>query len=45
MPVGAIVTVEGYLAKNGSNTANANRVILADGRALFAGSSAGDAAQ
>ena len=43
LPVGTMVTVEGFLAKNGSNTANANRVILADGRALFAGSSFGDA--
>jgi hypothetical protein len=42
LPVGAIVTVEGFLAKNGSKTANANRVILADGRALFAGSSFGE---
>jgi hypothetical protein len=42
LPVGAIVTVEGFLAKNGSNTANAEKVILPDGRALFAGSSFGD---
>lgn len=31
------VTVEGYLAKDGSNFANARRVTLADGRKVFAG--------
>jgi hypothetical protein len=31
------ITVEGYLAKDGSNTANAARVTLADGRKVFAG--------
>lgn len=45
LPIGAVVTVEGYLAKNGSKTANANRVILPDGRALFAGSSFEGASQ
>ena len=33
------ITVEAYRAKDGSNTANAARVILADGRSVFAGSS------
>jgi hypothetical protein len=33
------ITVEGYKAKDGSNTANAARVTLADGRKVFAGSS------
>ena len=42
LPAGAIVTVEGYLAKNGTTTANANKVVLANGKELFAGSSAGD---
>jgi Family of unknown function (DUF6152) len=32
------VAVEGYLAKDGSNLANARNVTLADGRKLFAGS-------
>lgn len=41
LPVGAEVTVEGYLAKNGTRTANANSVVLANGNKLFAGSSAG----
>lgn len=36
------VTVEGYLAKDGSNFANARRVTLADGRKVFAGSAETD---
>ena len=32
------ITVEAYRAKDGSNTANASRVTLADGRKVFAGS-------
>lgn len=36
------VTVEGYMAKDGSNLANARRVTLADGRKVFAGSAATD---
>jgi hypothetical protein len=32
------ITVEGYLAKDGSSTANASRITLADGRKVFAGS-------
>jgi hypothetical protein len=38
LPVGAEVTVQGFLAKDGSPTANANTVKLPDGRSLFAGS-------
>jgi len=38
LKVGDIVTVEGYLAKDGSNLANARRVTLADGRKVFNGS-------
>jgi len=34
------VTVNGYLAKNGSKTVNTRSVKLADGRTVFAGSSA-----
>ncbi|MBV9504512.1 MAG: hypothetical protein JO323_05850 [Acidobacteriia bacterium] len=34
------VTVEGYVAKDGSSLANAKKVTLADGRSVFAGSSA-----
>ena len=33
------ITIEGYRAKDGSNTANASRVTLADGQKVFAGSS------
>ena len=33
------VTVEGYLARDQSNLANAKKVTLADGRSVFAGSS------
>ena len=32
------VTVDGYLAKDGSSTANAARITLADGSKVFAGS-------
>ena len=39
LKAGDEITVEGYLAKDGSNTANAARVTLADGRKVFAGSS------
>lgn len=39
LPVGAEVTVTGYLAKNGTKTANASSVTLAGGKRLFAGSS------
>jgi hypothetical protein len=45
LPAGATVVVEAFLAKNGTNSANANKVTLGDGRQLFAGSSyGGDAA-
>jgi hypothetical protein len=40
LKVGQQVTVEGYLAKDGSRMANARVVSLADGRKIFAGSSA-----
>ena len=32
------ITVDAYLAKDGSSTANASRITLADGRSVFAGS-------
>ena len=34
------ITVEGYLAKDGSHTANAARITLSDGSKVFAGSAA-----
>jgi hypothetical protein len=40
---GETITIEGYLAKDGSNTCNARTVKLPDGRTVFAGSSAGNA--
>jgi hypothetical protein len=43
LKIGDQVTVEGSRAKDGSNTANARTVKLADGRRVFAGSSGGDA--
>jgi len=43
LKVGDMVTVERSLAKDGSKTANARLVRLADGRRVFAGSSGGDA--
>ena len=39
------VTVDGSRAKDGSNSANAQRVVLPDGRRVFGGSSAPDAPQ
>jgi hypothetical protein len=41
LKVGDQVVVSGYLAKDGSRLANAHDVRLADGRRVFAGSSAG----
>jgi hypothetical protein len=38
------ITIEAYRSKDGSNTANAARVTLADGRSVFAGSSFSGAA-
>ena len=40
LKVGDNVTVEAYMAKDGTNLANAQRVTLADGRKVFAGSAA-----
>jgi len=40
LKIGDQVTVEGYLAKDGAKMANARTVSLADGRKVFAGSSA-----
>ena len=40
---GDAITIEGTLAKDGSKTCNATRVLLPDGRRVFAGSSGGDA--
>ena len=42
--IGEPVTVNGSLAKDGSNLANATAVTLSDGKKVFAGSSGGDGA-
>ena len=43
LKLGESVTVNAFLAKDGSNLANASTVTLVDGRKVFAGSSGGDA--
>ena len=40
LKIGDQVSVEGYLAKDGSKMANARKVVFADGRSVLAGSSA-----
>jgi hypothetical protein len=40
LKIGDQVAVEGYSAKDGSKSANAKKVTLADGRSVFAGSQA-----
>jgi|SRR5688572_18751761 hypothetical protein len=42
LKIGESVTVNGSLAKDGSNMANATTVTLSDGKRVFAGSSGGD---
>ena len=42
LKVGENVTVNGSLAKDGSNLLNATKVTLSDGKKVFAGSSGGD---
>jgi len=39
VPIGEVVTVEGYRAKDGSHTVNSRAIKMADGRTLFTGSS------
>jgi Family of unknown function (DUF6152) len=42
LKIGETVTMNGSLAKDGSNLANATTVTLSDGKRVFAGSSGGD---
>jgi hypothetical protein len=42
LPVGVQVTVDGWLAKDGSKLANMREITFADGKTLLAGSSGGD---
>jgi hypothetical protein len=39
LPAGTVLTIDGWLARNGSKTVNAGSILLPDGRRLFAGSS------
>ena len=39
LPVGTVLKVEGWQARNGTATANIRSVTLSDGRRLFAGTS------
>lgn len=38
LPAGAVIVIEGYQAKDGSNRANGRDITFADGRKLFLGS-------
>ena len=42
LQVGTVVTVDGWLAKDGSKLANMRAVLLADGRQVLGGSSGGN---
>jgi len=39
LPAGTVLVIEGYQARNGSNTANASSITFPDGKRLFAASS------
>jgi hypothetical protein len=39
LPAGTVLVIEGWHARNGSNTANARSITFQDGRRLFAGTS------
>ena len=39
LPIGEMVTVDGYRAKDGTPTVNGRQIKMADGRTLFTGSS------
>ena len=41
---GAVITVDGYMAKDESKLANARKITMPDGKQVFAGSSAGGTA-
>jgi hypothetical protein len=43
LPANAVVTITGYLAKDGTKTLSASDVKLPDGRTLFAGTRPGGA--
>ena len=39
LPAGTVLTINGWLARNGTKTVNAGSILMADGRRLYAGSS------
>ena len=39
LPAGTVLVIQGWQARNGTNTANAGSITFPDGRQLFAGSS------
>jgi hypothetical protein len=39
LPAGAVIVIEGYQAKDGSNRANGRDITFADGKKLFLGAS------
>jgi len=45
LPVGTVVNVDGWQARNGTATANVNTITFTNGRKLFAGTSNGVAPQ
>jgi hypothetical protein len=45
LPVGTVVLIDGWQARNGTPTANASSITFSDGRRLFAGSSNANAPQ
>jgi Family of unknown function (DUF6152) len=45
LPVGAVLTVEGWQARNGTPTANVSSITMTNGKRLFAGSSNAEAPQ
>jgi Family of unknown function (DUF6152) len=45
LPVGAVIIVDGYEARDGAKRANGRDMTLADGRKLFMGSSVGNDAK
>ena len=45
LPAGTTLVIQGWQARNGSNTANAGSITFPDGRRLFAGSSNPNAAK
>jgi len=44
VPIGTVVTVEGWAARSGKPAANTSTIVLPDGRRLFAGSPTGESA-